>query len=472
MSSKTKIISSGIFLIILLLSLVIYFLIKPRVIFDINGDDVVYVEVNSLYKDLGATASLYSLFQTKKIEVTKNEKVDTNIVGKYNVNYQITVNDKILSKNRTVVVEDKIKPEISVLNNDIVSCNGKIKDFEYMAYDNYDGNITSLVKVETSKDKVILKVTDSNKNINEKEITVKAIDEEKPQISLNGSESIVLNLNDSYIEYGAIAYDSCDGDLSSQIEITSDLNVNVAGNYKVTYKVTDSYGNISIITRNVYVKEASSEISFSVPENATIYLTFDDGPGQYTEELLNILDKYDAKATFFVTNQFPKYQYLIKEEAKRGHTVGVHTYSHLWSIYNSVDSYMNDFNDMNSIIYNQTGKYSKIFRFPGGSSNTVSRKYCSGIMTALANKMISDGYQYYDWNMDSTDTASKNTTYSIINHVKKSLKGNSYYIILMHDIKKNTIEALPTIIEYAKSIGYNFKAIDENTPIVHSRIAN
>lgn len=472
MSSKTKIISSGIFLIILLLSLVIYFLIKPRVIFDINGDDVVYVEVNSLYKDLGATASLYSLFQTKKIEVTKNEKVDTNIVGKYNVNYQITVNDKILSKNRTVVVEDKIKPEISVLNNDIVSCNGKIKDFEYMAYDNYDGNITSLVKVETSKDKVILKVTDSNKNINEKEITVKAIDEEKPQISLNGSESIVLNLNDSYIEYGAIAYDSCDGDLSSQIEITSDLNVNVAGNYKVTYKVTDSYGNISIITRNVYVKEASSEISFSVPENATIYLTFDDGPGQYTEELLNILDKYDAKATFFVTNQFPKYQYLIKEEAKRGHTVGVHTYSHLWSIYNSVDSYMNDFNDMNSIIYNQTGKYSKIFRFPGGSSNTVSRKYCSGIMTTLANKMISDGYQYYDWNMDSTDTASKNTTYSIINHVKKSLKGNSYYIILMHDIKKNTIEALPTIIEYAKSIGYNFKAIDENTPIVHSRIAN
>lgn len=472
MSSKTKIISSGIFLIIILLSLVIYFLIKPRVIFNINGDDVVYVEVNSLYKDLGATASLYSLFQTKKIEVTKNEKVDTNIVGKYNVNYQITVNDKIISKNRTVIVEDKIKPEISVLNNDIVSCNGKIKDFEYMAYDNYDGNITSLVKVETSKDKIILKVADSNKNINEKEITVKAIDEEKPQISLNGSESIVLNLNDSYIEYGAIAYDSCDGDLSSQIEITSDLNVNVAGNYKVTYKVTDSYGNISIITRNVYVKEASSEISFSVPENATIYLTFDDGPGQYTEELLNILDKYDAKATFFVTNQFPKYQYLIKEEAKRGHTVGVHTYSHLWSIYSSVDSYMNDFNNMNSIIYNQTGKYSKIFRFPGGSSNTVSRKYCSGIMTTLANKMISDGYQYYDWNMDSTDTASKNTTDSIINHVKKSLKGNSYYIILMHDIKKNTIEALPTIIEYAKSIGYNFKAIDENTPIVHSRIAN
>lgn len=471
MSSKRKIIYSGIFLVILLFSLIVYSVIKPRIKFDIKGEQTIHVEVNSIYKDLGANASLYTIFQSKKLKVITTENVDVNKIGKYKVNYQIIVGDKVINKERIVIVEDKVKPEINILD-EVVSCNGKVKDFNYTAYDNYDGDITDLVKKEVLKDKVILKVIDSNKNVTEKTIKIKDIDAEKPQISLNGSEKIILNLNDTYTEYGAISYDSCDGDLNDKIEITSDVNTEVLGNYNVVYKVSDSYGNISMVTRKVHVKNAKDEVSIQVPEDATIYLTFDDGPGQYTEKLLDILDNYNIKATFFVTNQFPKYQYLIKEEATRGHTIGVHTYSHLWSIYSSVDDYMNDFNAMNNIIYNQTGKYAKIFRFPGGSSNTVSRRYCLGIMTTLANKMINEGYQYYDWNMDSTDTASKNTVDSIINNVKRSLKGNSYYIILMHDIKKNTIEALPTIIEYAKSIGYNFKPITEETPIVHSHIAN
>ncbi len=471
MSSKIKLVYLGIFLVILLFNLIIYSVIKPRIKFDIKGEQTIHVEVNSLYKDLGADASLYTIFQNKKLKVTTTENVNVNKIGKYKVNYQINVDDKVINKERIVIVEDNTKPEINILD-EVVSCNGKVKDFNYTAYDNYDGDITYLVKKEVLKDKVILKAADSNKNVTEKTIKIKSIDAQKPQISLNGSETIILNLNDTYTEYGAVSYDSCDGDLNDKIEIVSDVNTSVLGNYTVVYKVSDSYGNTNMVTRNVYVKNAKEEVPIHVPTDATIYLTFDDGPGQYTEELLNILDNYNIKATFFVTNQFPKYQYLIKEEATRGHTIGVHTYSHLWSVYSSVDEYMNDFNAMNTIIYNQTGKYAKIFRFPGGSSNTISRRYCLGIMTTLANKMISDGYQYYDWNMDSTDTASKNTVDSIINNVKRSLKGNSYYIVLMHDIKKNTIEALPTIIEYAKSIGYNFKPITEETPIVHSHIAN
>ena len=471
MSSKIKLVYLGVFLVILLFNLIIYSVIKPRIKFDIKGEQTIHVEVNSLYKDLGADASLYTIFQNKKLKVTTTENVNVNKIGKYKVNYQINVDYKVISKERIVIVEDNTKPEINILD-EVVSCNGKVKDFNYTAYDNYDGDITYLVKKEVLKDKVILKAADSNKNVTEKTIKIKSIDAQKPQISLNGSETIILNLNDTYTEYGAVSYDSCDGDLNDKIEIVSDVNTSVLGNYTVVYKVSDSYGNTTMVTRNVYVKNAKEEVPIHVPTDATIYLTFDDGPGQYTEELLNILDNYNIKATFFVTNQFPKYQYLIKEEATRGHTIGVHTYSHLWSVYSSVDEYMNDFNAMNNIIYNQTGKYAKIFRFPGGSSNTISRRYCLGIMTTLANKMISDGYQYYDWNMDSTDTASKNTVDSIINNVKRSLKGNPYYIVLMHDIKKNTIQALPTIIEYAKSIGYNFKPITEETPIVHSHIAN
>ena len=168
-----------------------------------------------------------------------------------------------------------------------------------------------------------------------------------------------------------------------------------------------------------------------------IAITFDDGPSKYTSELLKTLDKYGVKATFFVTNQFSYYKSLIKTEYERGHTIAVHTYSHNYKkIYQSVDNYMNDFNNINQIIFEQTGSYSKIFRFPGGSSNTISRS-TKGIMTELANKFNEMGYKYFDWNVDSMDTTEKDPK-KIAQNVINEIDKEPYSVVLMHDIKTYT----------------------------------
>ena len=152
-------------------------------------------------------------------------------------------------------------------------------------------------------------------------------------------------------------------------------------------------------------------------DSKIIYLTFDDGPGMYTKRILDVLEEYNVKATFFVTNQFPKYEYLIKNEYEKGHAIGVHTYSHNYKkIYSSFENYIDDVNKMNEIIKKYTGNFSNILRFPGGSSNTISRKYKKGIMTELTREVSNLGYTYFDWNVASGDVNgySKNRIYKRI----------------------------------------------------------
>lgn len=203
----------------------------------------------------------------------------------------------------------------------------------------------------------------------------------------------------------------------------------------------------------------------------TVYLTFDDGPGPYTERLLGILREYDVKATFFVTNQMPRYRYLLPMIVNDGHAIGVHTLTHQWSLYSSKQSYLNDFNAMHKIILDDTGVDTKIFRFPGGTNNTVSRSYCRGIMAEMARYMTDMGYTYYDWNVDCGDTLGYSPS-GIASSVINGIKNRNTSIVLMHDIKYNTVEAMRTIIEYCLANGYEFAVIDESTPLVQFRPVN
>ncbi len=210
----------------------------------------------------------------------------------------------------------------------------------------------------------------------------------------------------------------------------------------------------------------------SPEEDKVVYLTFDDGPGKYTKDILSTLDKYNAKATFFVTNQYPSYQDCIAKEAKKGHTVAIHTYSHTYSkIYKSTDAYMKDLDQMNGIIIKQTGKHSYIVRFPGGSSNTVSRKYKSGIMTELTALLPKKGYYYVDWNVDSRD-AENASAESIYNNVIRGLQNHSCSVVLMHDVKENTMNALPRILQWGKENGYTFKAMTTSSYMPHHSVNN
>ncbi len=241
---------------------------------------------------------------------------------------------------------------------------------------------------------------------------------------------------------------------------------------KVTAKATGhSFGiwKLSGDTKSRVCKKCSfTETAKNVK---TIYLTFDDGPGPYTAKLLSYLEEYDVKATFFVTNQMPRYRYLLKDIVNDGHGIAVHTLTHQWSIYSGKTSYLNDFNAMHKIILDDTGVDTKIFRFPGGTNNTVSRSYSRGIMSSMAKHMTDAGYIYFDWDVDCGDTLGYSSS-KIASYTINQIKGRHSSVVLMHDIKNTTVEAVRTIIKYGLDNGYEFAVIDESTPRVQFRPVN
>ncbi len=201
------------------------------------------------------------------------------------------------------------------------------------------------------------------------------------------------------------------------------------------------------------------------PKNKVCYLTFDDGPSDRTLEILDILEKYNAKATFFVVGS-SKLEYLPKI-VEKGHTIGLHSNTHKYqTIYKSTDAYFKDLNALSDKVYNITGIRSKVIRFPGGGSNRVSKSVCKGIMTRLTNQVRIKGYAYFDWNVDSGDAESKGVTAkSITDNVLNAAAKKNSICVLMHDIssKKATVEALPQILEGLKKMGYSFEALTENS---------
>lgn len=214
--------------------------------------------------------------------------------------------------------------------------------------------------------------------------------------------------------------------------------------------------------------------SDSASNEKTVFLTFDDGPSANTEKVLQILDKYDAKATFFVTGLNPDYYNVIAETYKKGHTIGLHTFSHRYSeLYASVEAYFKDLDQISGLVKEQIGFVPCFIRFPGGSSNSISSNYSKGIMTILADEVQKRGYQYYDWNAISGDADHDNVPKDTI--IANGI-GCEYtnIILLLHDGtgKETTVEALPTIIEHYQKLGYSFKGIDRLTFHAHHRIGN
>jgi len=208
-------------------------------------------------------------------------------------------------------------------------------------------------------------------------------------------------------------------------------------------------------------------------DEKVLYMTFDDGPSQYTSQILDILDQYNAKATFFVTAIHPEYANMIKEEYDRGHTIGLHTYSHDYGkLYASEQAYFDDLDQIGQYVKNQIGYVPCFIRFPGGASNTVSSKYCAGIMSTLVQDVSAKGYQYYDWNGSVGDGSKISTADEIT--TAEGFADIKNVIMLAHDAsgKESTVEALPTILEYYKSQGYVFKAIDLNSYVAHHHTNN
>jgi len=195
------------------------------------------------------------------------------------------------------------------------------------------------------------------------------------------------------------------------------------------------------------------------------YLTFDDGPSKNTFRVLDILEEMNVKATFFVVGSSinKEGEDCLKRMENEGHSIGIHTYSHICSeIYCSVERFLDDFNMVNQQIYDITGERVNIYRFPQGSNN----KYSKGIKDALMEEMDRRGFSCYDWNVSANDSLGKPTTYSILRNIKKDFKRFDYPIILMHDSTINDLTArtLPDIIKLLIDEGYEFDTLDHREP--------
>jgi len=196
------------------------------------------------------------------------------------------------------------------------------------------------------------------------------------------------------------------------------------------------------------------------------YLTFDDGPSIHTLQILDTLDKYNVKATFFVNYKQGK-EDLYKEIVKRGHVLGNHTYSHAYTnIYSSKEAFIADIEKLDAELQKITEKEpSKIIRFPGGSNNTFGGSI--KFMSELAKEVTGKGYTFFDWNVDSSDATKLTQSKDIIvNTILRDSKYVHHANILMHDAdpKVTTLEALPTIIEGLKAQGFVFDKLSHEAP--------
>lgn len=198
--------------------------------------------------------------------------------------------------------------------------------------------------------------------------------------------------------------------------------------------------------------------------NKVCYLTFDDGPTARTLEILKILKDYNVKATFFVINT-SNFDYL-KQIKAGGHAIGLHAYNHNYAkIYKSTTAYFNDLQAISDKVYKVTGERPNIMRFPGGSSNVVSRNYCKGIMSLLSKEVPRKGFAYFDWNVDSDDAGGSGSSYTrIVSNVLAGSNGKNSICVLMHDAaaKTATVQALPKIIEGLAARGFRFDVLTNN----------
>ena len=338
----------------------------------------------------------------------------------------------------------------------------------YTAMDNVDGDITRQVEVTMGDGVVTYFVRDSYGNEATATRVIIYEDTQAPVITLKGENPMTINVGKGYVEPGFTAMDNCDGDITVNVTVSGEVQKYVMSTYTLTYTVTDKAGNVATAERIVVVAPFERPQT-DIKSEKVIYLTFDDGPSAYT--LLDVLDKYNVKATFFVVNT--PYIHLVKDIVSRGHAVGIHSVTHEFaSIYASDEAYLDDLFGMQQIIYNYTGVTTTLMRFPGGSSNTVS-SFNPGIMTRMAQQVQAMGFKYFDWDVDSQDAGGASTAQQVKENVIAGIRQQKRYaIVLQHDIKSYSVQAVEEIIIWGLQNGYVFLPLDPTSPTTVHRINN
>jgi len=441
------------------------------------GQREITLEYGESYEEAGASAISYGHWFDKEpvdVQVQQLGKVDDQVVGTYDIQYIAKYNGRVGTAYRRVHIVDTQKPEITLKGDDemYVLPGNTYQEPGYTALDNYDGDLTGKVECREYKDLMIYTVTDSAGNETREHRIIHHDDQVAPKIQLTGGSTVTVSAGFDFVEPGYTAIDNCDGDVADKVMVSGSIDSYKTGTYPYTYTVTDSFGNTATVTRNVQVVPMDLN---NLPEKngKVIYLTFDDGPTPYTARLLEILDMYDVKATFFVTNT--SRIHMIKDMAANGHKIAIHSASHNVSeIYSSEDAFFKDLYKMQSIIRQYTGETCMMLRFPEGSSNTVSIQYNEGIMTRLTQQVQAEGFRYFDWNISSGDVKNAKDEEAIFQETIKLIQSKNlqHSVVLQHDFLNYSVEATERIIIWGLLNGYTFKTLSMSSPTCHHWLNN
>ena len=454
----------------------------------LNGEQTILLEYGNTYTELGATAKITD--EGTPVSVTISGQVDTTSIGKYLIKYTAKSDNHIRTEYRHVHVVDTESP-IILLKSDpnAYTLIGEVYQEEgFTATDNYDGDLTRKVIRKETDDVVTYSVTDSSGNTTTVSRTINYVDPDAPLLTLEGSQLSFIVVGENYAEPGATAMDFRDGDLSADVIVSGDVDGNIPGIYTLKYSITNSIGVESVKERIIYVIPKQDDTTPAPdgeipdenittpgttiePNGKTIYLTYDDGPSSHTERLLDVLKKYGVKVTFFVTSS--SYPQFLTRAAEEGHTVAIHTNTHNYSqIYASDEAFMADLEAIQNTIFEYTGQKSMLTRFPGGSSNSISSAYNKGIMTRLTKRLEELGYQYFDWNVDSNDAGGAKTAAEVFKNVTEGVANRQNSVVLQHDTKGFSVDAVEQIIAWGLCNGYTFAPLTADSPTCHHGVRN
>jgi peptidoglycan/xylan/chitin deacetylase (PgdA/CDA1 family) len=358
----------------------------------------------------------------------KIEQPDYSAPGAYEVRYSASYKKLAAEGSYTLRVVDTTPPELTVDEDTLA----------YSSFDSVDGDLTDRVVVTDEGERIVFSVADSSGNQSEKTV-------------LRDLTPPVITLGQGLLDF--TCFDETDGDLSSEVRLHESGGI-------LYYEVSDSHGNAATASRKV------------AGNGRVVYLTFDDGPGPYTAELLDTLAQYGVKATFFVVGRSEHLDLLPRIKAE-GHSIAAHTYSHNYAkVYASVDSYFDDLELVQQKIEEQVGERTVMVRFPGGSSNTVSRQYTPGIMTQLARLLNERGLVYFDWNVSAADASTQATTASVLGNVKNGILKQDVAVVLQHDVKDFSVAAVEEILRWGQANGFVFLPLTPESTAPHHHIAN
>ena len=442
---------------------------------ELEGDEEIFLEYGEHFVDPGVKTGLYGSIIGKNglhanIPVTVYGSVSEDKLGKYQLRYEAESHGVTASAERTVWVVDTERPEITLVTTGNTQEPGtRYQEEGFRAIDNYDGDITASVVRREEPGFVIYSVVDSSGNPAVAKREVPEYDDVPPVIELNGGAEYHITAGVPYVEPGFTAIDNYAGDLTQKVQTEGEVCWYLPGTYPITYTVTDKYDNTTVETRNVTV-DACPRQNISIPDGKTIYLTFDDGPGPYTDRLLDILKKYDVKATFFVVGT--GHQELMQRIVDEGHSIAIHSITHDYkTIYASEEAYFADILGMQEAIENNTGVRTTLMRFPGGSSNMVSR-FNKGIMSRLTEAVQDAGFQYFDWNVDSNDAGGAHSADEVFENVTEGVSNHRTSVVLQHDIHSFSVDAVERIILWGKENGYTFRPLTPSSYAAHHGVNN